>query len=400
MADAYDYVTSQGVILPDTADILADVQASWRAAFGQDLIVTADTPQGVLMVAEALARDAVVRNNAALANQINPDLAGGVFLDALWGLTGGQRVQATRSVISGVLVTGVVGAILPQGSRASIGPGGDVFETTGQVVFDAAGQATVTFRSVDYGPIAAAPGALTQIATTVLGWETVTNPAAAVLGQATESDMAARARRRRTLSLQNVAMPEAIVSALYDVQGVTSVLFRENVTAATVVEEGVSIGAHSIFACVDGGTNTDVAAALLANKSLGCGWSGSTNVNIVEPVSGQTYPVAFQRPALVTVYVSVTVTPVAGGDSDPSQAVRDAIVDFATGGQTGETGLTIGQDVSAFELAGAVNRAVPSLYVSSVTIGTNPLSLATTPVNITIAQRAQIISGNIVVVVT
>ena len=400
MADEYEYVTSQGVIFPDTADLLARVQAEWRAAFGQDLIVSADTPQGVLIVAETLARDAIVRNNAALANQINPDLAGGVFLDALWALTGGQRVQSTRSVVSGVVVTGVVGAILPQGSRASVGPGGALFETTGQVVFGADGTASATFRSLDYGPVPAAAGTLTQIATAVLGWETVTNPVGAVLGEATESDEAARERRRRTLSLQNVALPEAIVSALYDVPEVTSVLFRENVTDVAVVEEGVTINPHSVLAVVDGGTDTDVAAALLANKSLGCGWSGDVTVDVVEPVSGQEYPVTFMRPDLTTIYASVTVKPVAGSSGSPAQAVRDAILAFAAGDQAGEPGLTIGQDVSPFELAGAVNRASPDLYVSSVLVGTDPMALAATPVAITIAQRALLIGGNIAVTVT
>lgn len=118
MADAYSYVVAQGVVVPDTADLLAQVQTEWRETLGEDLIVTPDTPQGVMIVAETLARDAVVRNNAALANQINPDLAGGVFLDAIWGLTGGQRLQATRSTIVAAVVAGVPGAVIPQGARA------------------------------------------------------------------------------------------------------------------------------------------------------------------------------------------------------------------------------------------------------------------------------------------
>jgi len=400
MADDYEYVTPRGVVIPDTADLLAAVQQEFRDAFGQDLIVTPDTPQGLLIVMETLARDAVVRNNAALANQINPNLAGGVFLDAIWALTGGQRVQATRSVINGALLAGVPGAIIPQGARASVGAGGDLFETTGSVTLDATGAGVGTFRSVEFGPVPAAPGALTQIVTAALGWETVTNPAAATLGEATESDEAARERRRRTLSLQNVALPEAIVSGLYDVPDVTSVLFRENVTDVAVVEEGVTINPHSIFVCVDGGLDSDVAASLLANKSLGCGWSGDLTVPVVEPVSGQEYPVTFQRPDPVTVYVSVTVKQVAGAGGTPAQTVREAIQAYAAGDQAGEPGLTIGQDVSPFELAGAINRAAPDLYVSSVLVGTDPMALAATPVTITIAQRAAILNGNITVVVT
>lgn len=400
MADDYTYVTAQGVILPDTADLLAQVQTEWRDVLGADLIVTPDTPQGVMIVAETLARDAVVRNNAALANQINPDLAGGVFLDAIWGLTGGQRLQATRSVITGAIVSGVPGATIPQGTRASVGSGGNIFRTTGSVTLDAGGTATVNFQSVEFGPVSAGANSLTQIVDGVLGWETVTNPTAAVLGDSTESDEAARERRRQTLSIQNVALPEAIVSALYATPEVTAVLFRENYTDAPVTIEGVEIAPHSIFVVVDGGLDSDVAASLLANKSLGCGWTGDLTVPTVEPVSGQTYDVSFQRPDPVTIYASVTVRQVAGSGGNPATIVREAIEAYAAGDQDGEEGLTIGADVSPFELAGAINRAAPDLYVSDVQVGTAPGVLGPTPVNITITQRAQIIAGNITVAVT
>lgn len=400
MADAYEYVTSSGVVVPDTADLRSEVEGEWRAAFGQDLIVTADTPQGVLITAETLARDAVVRNNAALANQINPDLAGGVFLDAIWSLTGGQRVPATRSVLEAVELAGVPGAIIPQGSRARVGAGGDLFETTGGVVLGADGTATVNFQSVEYGPIAAAAGALNTIATGVLGWETVSNPAGAVLGELTESDEAARIRRRQTLSLQNIAMVEAIVSGLYATPDVTSVLYRENYTDDPIVEEGVTIDPHSIFVVVDGGLDSDVAATLLANKSGGCGWTGDLTVPTVEPISGQTYDVKFQRPALVTIYMAVTVRQVAGSTGDPANQVREAIQAYARGDQVGEAGLGVGQDVSPFELAAAINRASPELYVSNLLVGTDPGALSATPVTITIEERALVINGNIVVTVS
>lgn len=94
----YGYVTSTGVIVPDTSTTLDQVRSEYRAAFGDDLDTSAETPQGVLITAETESRDAVARNNADLANQINPNLAGGVFLDAIWQLTGGQRVRATPTL--------------------------------------------------------------------------------------------------------------------------------------------------------------------------------------------------------------------------------------------------------------------------------------------------------------
>jgi len=116
-------------------------------------------------------------------------------------------------------------------------------------------------------------------------------------------------------------------------------------------------------------------------------------------VSGQDYDVSFQRPDAIPIFAQVDVK-VLGPGGDPAATVRAAIVAYAAGLQPGEAGLTIGQDVSAFEFAGAVNRTAPELYVSNVLIGLRAGTLATTPINITISERAQVIGGNIVVNVT
>lgn len=399
MADPYEYVTLTGVIVPDTAELRTDVENEWKAAFGDDLTVTPDTRQGVLITAETLARDGVVRNNAAVANQINPNLAGGVFLDALWALTGGARVAATFSRVEGVTLAGIPNTIIPALSQARVGPDGPIFELVSAVQLDASGNATGTFQALEPGPQAAPAGDLDTIVSGVLGWETVSNPAAGVPGVAGESDIAARRRRRQTLALQGTALPEAITSELNDVDGVRSVLFRENYTDAPLTVDGETLVANSILVVVDGGTDDDVAAALLAKKSGGCNWNGTTTVNTVEPVSGQTYPVKFTRPTLVPIYVEVTVRQSTASQlSDPAQAIRDVLLAYANGELDGESGLPTGEDVSPFELASAVNTLSPAIYVVNMEIGTTlgALSAATIPIGIT--QKAQLTAGNIGVI--
>jgi len=360
MAD-YQYIDTTGVIVPDTATIQSEVEGEYKAVFGQDLVVTPNTPQGVLITAEVAARSNVVRNNAALANQINPNLAGGVFLDAIWALTGGQRLAATRSTIPGVHLVGLPGTVIPAGSQASLSDG-TLFASVSPVTLDGGGNGYVEFQAVEAGPIAANVDTLTQIVTAVLGWDSVTNPTAATVGRAEESDLASRQRRKNTLGLQNVALPIAITSGLYDTDGVRSLSFRENTADTTQTIDGVSMVAHSIFVCVDGGTDAAVAAALLEHKSLGCAWNGSTTVNVTEPASGQVYPVKFSRPTPVPVQARVTVR---NGSSlvDVPAAVRQAILDYAAGKIEGEPGFVVGGSVSAFELAGAVNREAPGVYV-------------------------------------
>lgn len=384
MAD-YQYITPQGVILPDTADIRERVEAEWREALGADIDLSPDTPQGVLVTAEVEARDAVVRNNAEVANQINPDIAGGVWLDAIWALTRGKRRPATRSQLSGVTLGGIPGTIIPAGSRAAVSGSGDLFETTATVILDAGGAATVNMQSVEFGPIAAPAGQLVQVATSILGWETINNPSSAALGSLQESDIAARARRRNTLALQGVALPEAITSRLYAVDGVRSVAFRENVTSAWAAIDGILIGPHSIYVCVQGGTDADVAQALLETKSLGAGWTGTKKVNLVEPFSGQTYAVNFQRPTAVTVSVRVT----ARFNGVGAQSIIPlALQRYADGELEGQSGFIIGSDVTTFEISGAINQVEPRIFVTNVELSTDGINYASATVPITLKQIA------------
>jgi hypothetical protein len=396
MAD-YQYVTSNGTIVPDTGDLLTTVQNEYRAVFGADLIVDPSTPQGVLIAAETLARDAVVRNNAALANQINPNLAGGVFLDAIMSLTGSARVTATRSTVTATL-SGEPGAIVPQGSIAATGAG-DQFSLTGAVVIGSLGTVDGLFQSVRYGAIPAVAGALNTIVSGVLGWESVTNTDAAIVGKEEQSDASARALRRNTLATQGVALPEAITSALYLVDGVKSLAFRENTAATTQTIDTVSMIAHSVYACVDGGTDTDVATSLLANKSMGAGWNGTTTVAVVEPSSGQSYSVKFSRPSLIPMLVRATVR----ADQsliDPQTSVKQAIMAYINGEVDGETGWGVGTDVSSFELSGAVNVSAPGVFVQNMEItksSVNVFQNATIAIEIT--EKATLTESSIQVVV-
>lgn len=382
MAADYQYLTQTGTVVPDTSALLAEVQGEFQAAFGADLIVTPDTPQGVLITAETLARVAVVDNNAALANQINPNIAGGVFLDAILALTGVQRTPQTKTLVSGVALTGVPASIIPEGSQAKTGDG-DIFQSASAVTLDAAGQGSVDFYSQDYGPIACPASALSTIVSGVLGWETVINANAGTLGATTQSDQAARALRKNTLAFNGISLAEAITSALYATEGVTSLTFQENVTAVTATINGISMVSHSVYACVEGGTDTDVAAALLENKSSGAAWNGGTTVTVIEPASGQAYAVKFDRPDEIGILIRVTTS------NGNAANIQQALLDYADGLQEGEAGFVVGADVSTFELAGAIAREYPQYYVSNVEISlVSPIAYQNNPIAIGVNQIA------------
>lgn len=392
-----EFVTTTGVIVADTADILSGVQQEWKDAFSnQDLVVTADTPQGVMITAETAARVAVVENNVALANQINPGQAGGIFLDALCALTGLKRTAASRSTVTATL-SGVAGTPIPEGSIAATAAG-DRFTTIGAVTIGAGGTVDAAFQSAETGAIPCAVGALSVIVSAVLGWEAVTNAAAATLGKARQSDPALRGQRRVTLAKQGTSLTEAITSALYAVDGVKSLSFRENTANAETVIDGITLAGKSVWVCVDGGTDSAVAAALLDSKSGGCAWNGATEVSVIEAASGQTYAVKFDRPASVPIKARVTVK-VTTASGDVQTSVRAAVMAWTGQAEDGIPGLRVGDTVSPFDIAAYVNSAINGIYVTKVELTTVAAdSFAVADITVALDQLPALATGSIAVV--
>lgn len=395
MAD-YQFIESTGLVMPDTADLKTTVEEEYKTVFGQDLVILPESPEGLFIGAETEARDAVVRNNAELANQINPDFAGGVFLDAIAALTGLKRRQAEPSLVKARL-TGVPGAIIAAGSRAAT-TAGDVFRCRANAVLDDTGAAELYFSSDELDAISCPANSLTRIVDPVLGWETVNNAEAGVLGQQMESDSRFRKRRKETLFLQGVALPGAIMSAVMDVPGVRSMIFRENYSSATQTIDGVEIPAHSIYCVVDGGTDEDVAYALFANKSLGCGWKGEVEVKVIDPVSGQTYLARFDRPEERPVRARVTVRALGAGAVDYRTEVINAVMAYANDQLDGLRGFLVGAAVSPFDMSAAIGLQARGLFVANLAVGpldapASDLKPETIPLEIW--QKATIAPGSI-----
>ena len=396
MAD-YQYVNSTGVIVPDTSTIQVGVQGEYTEAFATDMSVDPETPEGVLITAETVTRSEVVRNNAALANQINPNVAGGMFLKAICALTGLDPPAATFSTIANVAVTGATTFFLPIGSQAKT-PAGDIFQTTAGVTFDADGNAVVNFQAVVAGPTPAVAHSL-SVAVAVLGWENVDNANAAVLGQTEPSDDALRILRNNTLALQGSSLAEAIKSAVSVVPGFHSMQFRENKTGTDATIDGIFLLKNSVWACVQGGLDTDVATALLDSKSGGCNWNGAVTVNVTDPSSGQVYAVTFDRPTDVPVLVKATVrAPTAA--IDPTNAVKQAVLDYANGLIPDQVGFVVGSSVSPFEISGAIMSEIPGVYVRKLEVALAPSgAYQTTEIALDLNEPATIAITDITVVV-
>jgi hypothetical protein len=373
MADVYDYVVDTGVILTQASDILTEVQAEYQAAFGDDLNLAPNTPQGILITTETLARTAVADNNAALANQINPNLAGGVFLDAILALLGSARVPATPSTAL-CTITGVVGTSIPAGAQISDGTNYYQLQTT-TVIPSGGSISGVIFTSVILGDVPGVANTLTTIVSNILGWETVNNPDTVTQGSTTQSDAAARLYRLNTLALQGTSIAQAMTSAFYAIPGVNSLSFLENATSSPATVNDVPMVANSIYACCSPGSASllDIATAFTNTKSAGAAYNNGLgipqSINVTNPYSAQTIAVLFDTPSFVTIQMTITVHAFTSVQNVQA-AVIAAIQQYAAGGIPGEAGFVVGASVSPFQIAGAINILVPGLFVQEVQIAT------------------------------
>lgn len=397
----YDYINLNGTVVADTSTTKTEVEEEQKEIFGEDVDLSDESPNGVLVNAETISRNGVAVNNANLANQINPNIAGGVFLDAIWALTRaitGGRKEATRSTFSTPPdLTGVPLTYIPAGSVALVGE--DQFESVSDVTLDGSGNGSVNFQAVETGPIAAGIGDLNSIAIgSPLGWETVNNTVAATLGQSEEPDEVSRQRRINTLALQGISISEAVKSAISDLDGVKSLSYRENYTKVDATIDGVFLLANSVYACVDGGIDDDIAFALFENKTAGANWNGSVDVDVTDPTSGQIYPVKLDRPDEIQIWIIVTIAPTTV--TDPSDVVETSVLRYANGLIDGETGFVVGASVSPFEIAGAVNRDTPELFVRKAEISLDGITYDVVEITLDIFEIARTDSTKISTVIS
>ncbi|MFU9003733.1 baseplate J/gp47 family protein [Proteus sp. TSJ240517] len=394
MAD-YRYINNKGVIVPDTSTLRNRVEDEFRAVFGQSINLSPETPQGVLATMEIENRDAIVRNNAELANQINPDIAGGIFLDAIWALMGGERINATHSYLSDVEFMGIPGTIIPKGSQA-LTIMGAVFETLSPLIIANNGKINGDMRAKEYGSITCSIGQLNKVASSVLGWEKVNNLTHAVVGRHAESDIKARRRRKQTLAKNTVSVADAITSSLYELEGVNSLSFRENFNDKALIVDGISLLPHSIYVCIEGGDSHEIAKSLLRTKTIGAAFNGDIEIKVIEPASGQEYPIKFSRPKEISVFCRVSVKK---SNIDAQTIIPNALEKWVQGEIDGDNGLVVGREVSPFEISAAVNAVEPHLFVTKVELSTDGKNWNVALIPIGLNQIARLPKGAVQVVI-
>lgn len=224
-SNIYNYQTNAGIVIPQYSDVADKVVEVFREVFGNSIDTTEQTATGRLIEAVATMLRTVLQVNAQNANNFNPRVAVGEYLDNIAGLFG-----------------------IP--SRGT-------------------GESDTVFRS-------------------------------------------------RVIESQSrgSGFTESIRNALAQVTSGSIVVLENGYSVPTAVG-GIVLDPHSIFVCVSGGTDAEVAEAIYSAKSAGCGYTTTlsdadaptvTTQTVTDATSGTETAVYFFRPVSKTVDFTYTIS--------------------------------------------------------------------------------------------
>ena len=314
-------ITAAGITANDYAQNLALLQADFLSIYGSDTYLGNDSQDGQWLGTLAQAFTDFGAACVAMYNAFSPATAQGNGLSSGVKINGLKRLVPTASTAT-VTLTGRANFVVTNGQ--CIDTAGYVWALPASVTIGAGGTVSVLATCTTLGAIVAGIGAINGINTPQYGWQSVTNAAAATLGNPVETDAALRIRQSASVAAPSQTIFEGIVATLENLQGVTRVRGYENNTNGTV--NGVN--ANSLYFVVEGtATSTAINTAIASKITPGVPTQGSATTTITDSV-GSTRVIAHDIPTEVTLTMVLTITPLNGWSSATKAVIQAALTAY------------------------------------------------------------------------
>ncbi|MFA7122218.1 MAG: baseplate J/gp47 family protein [Bacilli bacterium] len=354
------------------ADILPEKERRARELFGNDANLSDSSPLGMLVRLNAWDEAAVWQQMEEVYLSAYVSSAEGVSLDRKCQDIGIMRQLSTRA--SGTIqFSGADGTQIFEGFEVQTATG-VVYRTTTATTISGA-LARVDIEAVDAGVAGnVGAGAISRTVSPLAGVTGVTNPDPTSGGRDAETDAQLRERYVRSVSKPGGASAAAIEAALLDIEGVLDAEVRQNVTLET--DPATGIPPKAIAPIVWGGDADEIADTLYTVKPAGIQCWGEDEVHEITDSRGRTHVIGFDRPDLVTVNVSATLTVDTAifpldGDTLVGAAIEDHL-----------SGLALGEDVIYTRLISRIHSVPGIIDIPALTVngGTGNIAIAKTGV--------------------
>ena len=317
-------IDASGISAPTFADVLDYLKTKYRAIYGQDTYLEADSKDGQWLAELASCINDSNSTCIAIYNSFSPGTAQNAALSSNVKINGITRHAASYSTVD-LTIVGQAGTTITNGIAKDAS--GNQWALPASVVIPPSGSIIATATCQIIGAIEAAIGAVNQIGTPTLGWQTVTNATAASAGAPVESDAALRQRQAVSTAIPSLTVMDGTIGAVANISGVTRYAAYENDTSST---DAHGIPSHSISMVVEGGDAMAIAQAIANKKTPGTGTYGMTS-EVVTDVYGRPITINFFRPANAPISVAVTIKALAGYTSVNGDAIKQAVSDYING---------------------------------------------------------------------
>jgi hypothetical protein len=358
-----------GFIVPQEEAILAGVTTDINQAFGGNLNPAVNTPQGQLASSQAGIIGNVNDTFLYMTNQFNPAYSVGRWQDGIGYIYFIERNPALPTVVLATC-SGLPGVDIVAGALAQA-TDGNLYTCTTPGVIGAGGTCTATFTCNVPGAIPCVANSLTTIYQSILGWDSITNPADGVIGQDVETPQQFEARRFASVAGNSLGALSSVYGAVLGVPGVLDAYVTENPTGSPVTVGGVTLAANSLYVCVVGGTSTNIANAIFTKKAPGCAMTGGTSVTVYDTnyeMPQPSYTIKYQTPNPLAVIFAVNIANNSQVPSTATTLIQNAIV-AAFAGEDGGPRARIGAELFASRFYAPVAALGSWVQIISIQIG-------------------------------
>ena len=379
-------ITDQGFV-SKTQNEYFDQEIALYKGIDPDWNLDPSTPDGLKAAHDAEIFGNLDEQALAAYNSKDPSTATGIDLNRIGAITGSFRNFGTPSNVA-LTLGGVVGTTILAGKEVKSSVDSSLWSIDQTVTIGSGGTVAATATALENGPTQANIGTITQIQTTVAGWQTVTNPTVATPGTPTENDGQFRLRRALSVGLPGNNQTDAMRGAISNVDGVRRLEIYENDTNSV---DSKGLPAHSIAVVVDGGTNYDVALQIYLKKNPGVFLHPAATPEVVL-VTSPTYPtnkksITFSRPNQIDITVNAEIKDDGTLPNTAATDIENAILEYVEQSLIAptcgfnNTGFAIGENVVLSRFYTPINNYIGKFgnsFVSDLKLngGTSNITIA------------------------
>lgn len=365
------YIDAAGYHFADFPTIQAWLIAGYQGIYGADVYVEPDSQDGQFLAFLSQAFYDVGALGASVYNSFSPVTAQGAGLARVVKINGLTKQSPSFSTVP-LTIVGQANTVITNGFATD--ELSQQWNLPATVTIPGSGTIDVTATAEVIGFVTADTATITTIGTPTLGWQSVTNAAAATPGAAVESDADLRIRQQASTALPALTPFAATLAAVGNVTGVSKVTGYENFTDTT---DANSLPPHSICVVTVGGDDTDIATAIMSKKTPGTNPVGNTGPIVVPDGADLPVSISFSHAITATIEATVNLTTQSGWSTAYESMIQDAVSGAISALPIGAIIYPSSLYVPALLLG---TPAYQTFYITSIAVGKNGGMQTTNPI--------------------